>query len=805
MVHDLAFESHPGKALEEHIRGVQKGTLLNSNLRIAEYAALFHDFGKINPNFQNKLYGKSSGYANHSYLSVIAWVNFAIANMKALIKENAIPTNEEFSLFVLQVAVLIAKHHNHLPNLENAFSDSQELKDAVQFASENNKALPISEFLGRKLTIPHETFELGWDKKRSMFVSFTSKYQKKAWKQNPLLNFMDARDAFAAIIEADKRDAGKLSERYFNTIIDGNSLQLNDGLSKIFAKFETSPNPSELNKLRTIIRIEAVDGVKKALTDNKRIFTLTAPTGAGKTYTLLSVANEIRKQRGNLGIIYALPFLSITEQVQKIAEDLMQDVLPVNSKAENERISNAQKIYENDQSDENLKRILAEDFIQHTFDHPFVITTFVQFFETLVSNRNATLLKLPNFANRIFLIDEVQALPPRLYIFFAAWLEEFCKRNNSYAVLSTATMPKLGIPIKETEEVNRADLLFKTYQTPKDLLDCRKFFDADIFNRYTIEVIKEKQTKELLADHILQQDSSCLVILNTIADTKELYQILLNEAEHLFLLNTYFIPDDRSRIIKDVQNLLGKSEKVILISTQLIEAGVDIDFPIVYRDMCPLPSLIQSAGRCNRNKKLVKGLVYFFELTDDKGRSRANLIYRNEGKMFLDFCKNELSTSIDENQLFDVQSRFFESIQRNLTIGEFRDDKGDSYNMVKCINKAEFENLGKFQLISKDIGKQVQYYILENDEDYCFESLGLLIEELKQTSDYAVAKRVKIQISDFIKQISGRILNVRVNKFNESQMPTQFRADIMGIKFISNDNYSPTEGLILANVENCFL
>lgn len=803
MVSDLNFESHQRKALEDHIRGVQEGTLLNSLLPIAKYAALFHDLGKINPNFQKKLYGKSNGYANHSYLSVIAWVNFAITNMKGLMSNNAISTNEKFSLFVLQVAVLIGKHHNHLPNFENVFSVSQELKEAVQFASENNESLPVSKFLAHKLAISHEPFELGWERKK-MFVSFTSKYQRKAWKENPLHNFMNVLEAFAALIEADKRDAGKLNERYFEANIDRNKLQLNEGLEETFANFEKSQNPLDLNKLRTEIRLEAVEGVIKALAENKRIFTLTAPTGAGKTYTLLSVANEIRKQKSGLGIIYALPFLSITEQVQKITEDIMQDVLPVNSKAENERISEAQKAYENDQSDESLKRILAEDFIQHTFDHPFVITTFVQFFETLVSNRNASLLKLPNFANRIFLIDEVQALPPRLYIFFAAWLEEFCKRNNSYAVLSTATMPKLEIPVKETDDINRADLLFKTYQAPKDLLDCKKYFDADIFNRYAIEIIKEKQTKELLANQILKQEKSCLIILNTIADTKNLYSELKGKVENVLLLNTHFIPDDRTAIIEKSQELLKRNEPVILISTQLIEAGVDIDFPVVYRDMCPLPSLIQSAGRCNRNKKLEKGTVYFFELIDDNGRSRANLIYRNEGKMFLDFCKKELSSSINENQLFDVQSRFFDSIQKNLTIGEFKDDKGVAYNMIKCINKAEFENLGKFKLISKDIGEHVQYYILESDEDNCYERLMLLIDELKQSLDYVAAKRIKIEISDFIKKLSGRILNIRVNDFNKKQMPKIFIEEIMGIKFISGDNYSPTEGLILDNIENCF-
>ena len=144
-----------------------------------------------------------------------------------------------------------------------------------------------------------------------------------------------------------------------------------------------------------------------------------------------------------------MPFLSITEQVQEIISNILNiDVLSVNSKSFNERIEKAQQEYETEQSSEKLKALLVEDFIENTFDHPFIITTFVQLFETLLSNRNSTLLKLPNFANRIFLIDEVQALPPRLYIFFTAWLDAFCKMNNSYAILSTATMPYLGIPDK---------------------------------------------------------------------------------------------------------------------------------------------------------------------------------------------------------------------------------------------------------------------------------------------------------------------------------------------------------------------
>ena len=807
MVSDLKFESHPGKALEEHIEGVLRGTLSRSSLPIAKLSALFHDLGKINPNFQNKLHGKGTGYANHSYLSVIAFVNYALANPTTLTDKYGLKSNEEFRLFILQVAILIGKHHQNLPNFENALVGSSELQNASDFITESNEELPISEFLLMNLHQSCNGFHLNWNRKYEGSIAFLNKHSKKAWSQNPLTYFLDTQEAFSALIESDKRDAGQNKDYNFEKLISSNIEQLNINLKQTFDNFEKAPSKTKLNQLRTQIRLESVESIKERLKTNERVFTLTAPTGAGKTYTMLAIANEVRNQKGSLGIIYSLPFLSITEQVQKIAEELLDkdNVLSVNSRTENGRINEAQQSYEDNQSSENLKKILKEDFIQNTFDHPFIITTFVQFFETLVSNRNSTLLKLPNFRNRIFLIDEVQALPPRLYIFFSAWLNEFCKRNNSYAILSTATMPKMEIPIKDTDDNKRADLLFKNYSTPKELLNCEKYFSEEIFNRYRITVLSEKQNNESLASHILNNDKSCLVILNTIADTKNLYNELKGKAENVLLLNTYFIPDDRTRIISEAQETLNKKQKVILISTQLIEAGVDIDFPIVYRDLCPLPSLIQSAGRCNRNNKLSKGEVFFFELVNGQGQSRAKLIYSSEGKSFLDFCRDKITDSIDENQLFNVQSQFFEHIQKNLTIGEFKEGGNDTpINMIQCVNNAEFETLGKFKLINNDIGKQEQYYILENENDDVYEKLNELLENLKFQTDYENSKRIKIRISDFIKRLSGRILSVRVNNYNKQFQPA-YCEDIMGIKFITPENYSSTEGLILNNIDNCFL
>lgn len=810
MVPDLDFNSHPSKKLEEHIIGVQKCTLKRCDFKIAEYAALFHDAGKINPNFQKKIFGeKTSGYSNHSFLSAIGFINCVLKNKDFFAKEFTIKNNNDFALKVFQIAHLIARHHSNIQNFESAFG-TNEIEEVEEFIKK--EFLPFSDFYNKKLNKKYFDFKAEINPMVKRFISFTNKFHKPTWKKNALQNFLDTQFAFSALIEGDKRDAGNNKNYNFDNNIKNSINELSENLSKTFKKFAEVPEISELNKIRTDIRIEGVEGVKKALENNKRVFTLTAPTGAGKTFTLLAVAEEIQKQKGKLGIIYSLPFLSITEQVQKIVDDLLETgVLSVNSKTENPKIDIAQEQYENNPSKENQKRILNEEFIQSTFDHPFIITTFVQFFETLVSNKNSTLLRLPNFANRIFLIDEVQALPPRLYIFFSAWLHAFCKMNNSYAVISTATMPKLDFPIKDflPDDKNPA-LLFKNYleDLPVEIIEPKKYFDKKIFNRYIINTITDEDyTHEKLAEDILEQKQSSLVILNTISDTKKLYDLLSEKDENTILLNTHFTPESRTLKIDKAKQHLKNNEKIILISTQLIEAGVDIDFPIVYRDLCPLPSLIQSAGRCNRNGKMNMGQIFFFELKDENQKSRANLIYRKEASRFLKFIKKYITKPINENELFNVQALFFEEIRNELTIGEFelsKDKYGNAQkaNMIELVNHAKFETLGKFKLINNDLGNQYQIYVEKDEFDDEFEKLSdLIMQPSNSYTDYAINNS---KVTSQLKKMSSRIINLRIR--DKSLLPPFANLkEVMGLNYISSEYYSHETGIQIGKTDNLFL
>ncbi len=803
----MNFYSHPHKFLEVHINGVSVKARKRTNLKIAEVAVLFHDLGKINENFQKKLkpenQNKYLGYSEHAYLSMYSFLCFLDSNREFI--KNILDNDV---VQVKQIVTIIAKHHGNLPDFEDILSQEALLR--LESYIKTNPSLPVSEFYENVLLQKHKAFKLSWNEK---LLQQLPKFLNKdfvTWKRNALNYFLNTQFAFASLVEADKRDAGDNENYFLDETINQSITELKSSLQIIFGDL-SKKRKTDLNKLRTQIRNEAIDGLVEGLKSENRIFSLTAPTGSGKTFMLLGLASKIQEKFTDLGVVYVVPFLSITDQVEDICKKEIfakaENVLSVNSKAVNEKMQDIQADLESNPSDENLNRLLELDFISQTFDHPFIITTFVQLFETLVSNKNSPLLKLPNFSNRIFLIDEVQALPPRLYIFFAGWLEAFCRKHNSFAILSTATMPHFSIKVKDyLIDDKRADILFKNYIEPFPLINAKKYFKEDVFNRYYINLIDDNSFSiEKLADHILLQVDSVLVILNTIKDTKTLYSLLKTNL-NVYLLNTHFIPEDRRKKIDLVNECLKANHKIILISTQLIEAGVDIDFPIVYRDLCPLPSLIQSAGRCNRNKNnnLQFGTVYFFHLINDNGKSSANMIYRNEAKQFLDFCKNKIKHGIEEKELFEVQEEFFRTIADDLSIGEVDAD----FNMIECVNNAQFEKLGQFKLIEKKLfGNEYQYYIRKDDSDREYEKAEAILKLMMvaKEKDYKSSKSFKIQLNNQLKLLADRVITLRA--FDDRSIPLSANnPEYFDMKVLADLSlYSFEEGLNHNSTENSFL
>jgi CRISPR-associated endonuclease/helicase Cas3 len=805
------FSSHPGKPLERHLGGVAakvlrrtQGLSTNLNLKLAEVAALFHDLGKINPYFQEKLKNiKPQGYSGHSYLSAYALFCFARNNPEK-IKEWCSSTEGYLSL-----VAMIARHHGDLPNFRDGiFKQSHYFNELQPFLAEK-RSLPVSEFL--QILIPHRCFEIT-DSPQFGERVFKDARLKAEQANDPLAFFLETQFGFACLLEADKRDAGD-NEEYKRERLTP-YFQRNFG-AKVGEKLASYKAENELNCARTRMREEAVANLRAGLKEDRRIFTLSAPTGAGKTMMLLALAKEILAHNSSHNVIYALPFLSITEQVEAVCKEVLNDlgefdgsgfkdevaVLRVDSRAENPRIEKLQDELETEQSEEKLAELISENFSAETFDHPFIVTTFVQVFETLVSNRNATLLRLPNFSRAIFLLDEIQALPPRLYIFFVALLDEFCRQFDTYAIVSTATMPYLEIQPKENvsnkPDCEKPEKLFENYKRPPELLSA-ECYKEKVFNRYRINNEKHISTIEQLAHEIQGRDGSCLVILNTIDDTKRLYDLLREfcNADECVLLNTHFTLNDRRAKLSHCQQRLDEKEKIILVSTQLIEAGVDIDFPVLYRDWCPLPNLIQSAGRCNRNGKYpTGGEVYFVALRGAGGKLSAELIYRGKDKKLLDFGNSEFPELISEAEMKIVQERYFEFVGTNLSIGE-HEQSNIKLNMTQHINKAEFEKLGKFRLIDEqDFGEEYRYFIPQGFADSRYEDLQQLAS-IKRGKSFAEAKKNRIAIEIKLRKMAGDIVQFRLPK---GKHPPSFSDDeVLGIrKLADSDDYSSELGIVL--------
>lgn len=812
------FYSHKDKLLETHLKGVVEKTKNRTHLKIAEIAALFHDLGKINPNFQRKLNNeKNVDYSNHAYLSALAWLCFFEKN-KQLVKE--LLNGEKALLY--SVATMIARHHGNLPNLTEGFFNKDECERLGNFvrASETDD-LPISEFLQQLLS--HSNFH----------VKIEDEFLKHLLQKTPLMFegsvlpkisdklefFLNTQFGFACLLESDKRDASDnqvfkrkdFSANFSNTF----SASLAEKFRKLSqdSEKESDEKKRRLDALRSAMREESLANLREHLANSKRVFTLPAPTGAGKTLMLLSLANEILKHDENLSIIYALPFLAITEQTEDICRSILKEnteaVLRIDSKSENREIEKIQNDLDANPTDDNRAKLVQECFSERTFDHPFIITTFVQVFETLLSNRNATLLRLPNFSKTIFLLDEIQALPPNLYTFFVAYLDEFCRKFDSYAIVSTATMPHLKMPNEEKySDGQKPSKVFKRYEKPLNLLS-EKFYSSAEFNRYRISPI-QIENLEQLASEIRRQKKSCLVVLNIVSDTKELHKLLngnegnVSEESEYILLNTHFTLEDRQRKLSLCKERLENNKRVILISTQLIEAGVDIDFPMLYRDMCPLPSLIQSAGRCNRNGRLETGEVFLFELKRENRKSSAELIYGRNFDWFLSETRNQIQTTLYEKDLLGVQQKFAEKINENLTFGLYKyksKDKEKRINLVECINQMRFADCAKVKLIEQEYGKEFRYYVPDGWNDESFENLQRLVKEGKEIPRRAFAEVAdqRRKIERQLRKMSSRIVNLRLSEKQAEGLTHLGSEECCEIKLLINQdiNYSPVKGIIL--------
>lgn len=394
--------------------------------------------------------------------------------------------------------------------------------------------------------------------------------------------------------------------------------------------------------------------------EGQGLFRLTVPTGGGKTISSLAFALKHALKHHMDRIIYVIPYTSIIEQNAKIFADILGE--------RNVLENHCNVDYE---SSEELRpmQLAAENW-----DKPVIVTTNVQFFESLFSNRSSKCRKLHNIANSVIIFDEAQMLPNDYLKPCMHAIEQILRYYHSSVVLCTATQPALkdllSPEIKATELCPR--------------MECQFSF----FKRASIKNLGTIPKNDLIRR--LKSERQALCILNTRKDTQKIYQNI--KGKGIYYLSTTMYPVHRNRILDAIRKRLQCQEKCIVISTSLVEAGVDLDFQTVYRQLAGMDSIIQAAGRCNREGKrgLSECFTYIYKLEKMK--------YAPGQRQQMEVTESLISDNRDFEDLETITS-YFEMLYH------FRGDSLDKKEIMENFSGKNFKfaKTGReFQLIEEN-------------------------------------------------------------------------------------------------------
>ncbi|MCW1887567.1 CRISPR-associated endonuclease Cas3'' [Luteolibacter flavescens] len=403
---------------------------------------------------------------------------------------------------------------------------------------------------------------------------------------------------FSCLVDADFL----ATEAFMNPSQAGNRNRQPEGILEeiarlVDAKIDNFGTPSPDDTV-AFQRRKVVEDCRAKASDDPGIFTLTVPTGGGKTLSSLSFALRHAIQHGQTRVIFVIPFTSIIEQNADVIREILA---PLQTESFTPLIEHHSAL--SPDKEDTRSRLAAENW-----DAPVIITTAVQFYESLFAAKTSRTRKLHHIAKSVVVLDEAQTLPVDYLRPCLRVLQELSDHYHTTTVLCTATQPAIGhdetefpIGLRSTREI---------------ISDTRSLFSA--LKRVEVAFSGPLTDAELVGR--LRDQPQVLCIVNRRKHAQELFR-LLGAGEGNYHLSALMCPEHRSEILRQVRERLEKKLPVRLISTQLIEAGVDVDFPVVYRSLAGLDSIAQAAGRCNRNGKLAMGSTYIFEAEDQRGEA----------------------------------------------------------------------------------------------------------------------------------------------------------------------------------------
>lgn len=663
---------------------------------------LLHDKGKESNAFQQHIL-KESGYApdirvngdyNHAYIGGI------IARQ--------IYGKDSDNLFVNQ----IASHHTGL-------HDSDEIEGII------NKSIP-SEI---DSNVPKESLN------------------KPSFRITPCDFHHLSRMLYSCLVDADYLD----TEAFMNeeaSNLRGNKTPLSDLytlLDEYLKSLKAGSSHSNVNTIREQVQLQC----RKMSCSPTGFYSLTVPTGGGKTLSSLVWAIRHALHNGQKRIIIAIPYTSIIVQTASILRRIFgeSNVLEHHSNVDPEQIQ-----------DETLRERMK--LATENWDYPIIVTTNVQLFESIFSNKPSQCRKLHNIVNSVIILDEVQTLPVDYLQPIVDSLKAYNKLFNTSVLFTTASQPVLSGLIEGCNPKASFNGIEKVSEIiPSDFELHKKL------KRVELQFDNEGKTYDDIAA-MLCGHKRVLCIVNTRKDAKEIYERLPQDGITLHL-SKMMCPDHIRETIEQIKATLkdDKNEIIRVVSTQLIEAGVDIDFPVVFRQEAGLDSVLQAAGRCNREGKREGCTTYVFSLSKEHPLPKGDIQSANDARLSLNgdhdwfapetmtsyfrqlYCRRDTFDKKDiKHYLYNTKELYFATAAKEFRLiddsgktviicwKESMDlvqellDKGPSYSLMKKlskysvnVNKTDFDQLLKYGIVSEIIEG---VYAVEHKEQYD-EHIGL--------------------------------------------------------------------------------
>ena len=709
------FWSHPNKLLANHI----KNMISPDDDELGKQVKLYHDIAKLKNNFQIYIRDTSNDKLdkNHSLLSAY----FFLLNSKF----DEIPTLFGF--------LAIVSHHGNVVNLmtlareANKFFKNQ--KELEQWEEVAGAARNIKIYSG--LSTKKDEFLDRAEKLRQYLV--LSQYRHKFTYED----FINFKSLYSNLIYSDK----------FEAIFSMPKQESKDiPIDVLESDIKNLPPNEKRDAFRNF--------VLNNFDENYKLFTLTAPTGYGKTLTALNFALKFNKSR----IIYALPFTSIIDQTYDIVVKIYKNSDILVSKAHHKTTIDEENLTKED-------RYSKIKFLMESFSGEINVTTLYQLIFALFGNKNKDNVKFNQLKNSVVIIDEAQAIPYNFRKDFILLCEIISQRLGTIFIFMSATMPV--IKSENFKEISNLDYFSKQ-------------------DRYVIKWL-DIGGEDRLLEKICEaaSDKNTLVVVNTIKKAQELFTKLRDKFS-CFCLNGYMYDDHKRATTKAVKCAIDKSKvdplasKILLISTQSIEAGVDLDLDVGFREVSPISSIIQTAGRVNRHFGEICGELYVFPEISKFTNLIYGDLYKVSGAILSDLKQKE----VRESEILEISNLYFQKISNQL----------ENLHIKSEIEKLEFENINqKIEDIMNDNYKQT--LIIEPEENF-IKNFEAKIFEIKNSPNEKFT--IRDLFKNHIRKLSKFSINVTLKDMNKL-MPNLKQInglkDIFYLPFGSSYFYSAECGL----------